>query len=157
MTVVTDRFVQHLRTYRTQFRLTLAAVDGGHPSLRTYSELIIVVEDGPSTLDDRATPSVRRDRLSEAVSGGGGGGGRLAAATDQDVAVVVAVCVVTALVAAVLVAAIVFVGCHQRVVVASHHRLAKSSSPCYRTATAAALTDERPTSFFSLNARGTDW
>jgi len=155
MTVVTDRFVQHLRTYRTQFRLTLAAVDGGHPSLRTYSELIIVVEDGPSTLDDRATPSVRRDRLSEAVSGGGGG--RLAAATDQDVAVVVAVCVVTALVAAVLVAAIVFVGCHQRVVVASHHRLTKSSSPCYRTATAAALTDERPTSFFSLNARGTDW
>ena len=120
---------------RVKFRLTLAAVDGGHTSLRTYSELIIVIEDGPATLD-QVTPPIRRDRLSE------GFGSRLMA-SDQNVAVVVAVCIITGIVAAVLVAAIVFVGCRQRVAIAST-RLAKSSPtlPCYRAAAGTAATDD---------------
>ena len=98
------------------FRLTLMAVDGGRASLRNFSELVLVFDDGPSTLNV-ATPPARRDRLSEASG----------ALSDQNVEAVIAVCVVTLIVAAVLLAAIVFVGCHQRVVTASH-RLGKQSS-----------------------------
>ena len=109
------------------FRLTLEAVDGGRASLRTFSDLILIFDDGPVKID-LATPPHRRDRLTEAS------GGRLMM-SDQNVEAVVAVCVVTVIVAAVLLAAIVFVGCHQRVATATR-RLGKPSSspPCYQQA-----------------------
>ena len=100
------------------FRLTVLAVDGRRTSLRTSSQLILVFDDGATTVD-LATPPVRVDRLSEASET------RLVT-SEQNVAAVVAVCVVTGIVAVVLLAAIVFVGCHQRVATASR-RLSKPS------------------------------
>jgi len=119
------------------FRLTLVAFDGGRTSLRTFSELNIVVEDGPLAVLDTATPTMLRDRTGETY----GAGGRYVT-SEQNVAAVVAVCVVTGAIAAVLLAAIVFVACQQRVAAASH-RLTKASStsPSRRPAVGAADDD----------------
>ena len=113
------------------FRLMLVASDGGHASLRTFSELIIVIEDSSTTSFDHVSPPISHD-APEAV-------GRLMM-SDQNVAAVVAVCVVTGIVAAVLLAAIAFIGCHQRVATVSQ-RLAKSSPTPPRSRPAAATVD----------------
>ena len=126
-----------LGTDNATVRLTLVAVDGGHASLRTFSELVIIFDDGPATLDV-ATPPIRRNQLSEAS-----GSGDRSRTWDHNVGAVVAVCVVTGVVAVVLLAAIVFVGCHQRVASVSRH-LGKPSPtmPCYRPAAGTAAADD---------------
>lgn len=119
------------------FRLTLVAVDGGHGSLRTFSELVIVFDNSHAILDP-ATPPIHRDKLGEAS----GTGGRLMM-WDNNVEAVVAVCVVTGIVAAVLLAAIIFVGCHQRVAAASRRLNKSSPTPtCYRPAAGAAAAED---------------
>jgi len=118
------------------FRLTVVAVDGGSTPLRTFSELSVVFDSSPSTLD-LATTLNRGDKVAEeSVSGGH-------VMLHHDVGAVVAVCVITGVVAAVLLAAIVFVGCHQRVATVSHH-LGKSAPtrPCCRSADGAAVPDD---------------
>jgi len=125
------------RTVNATFRLMLVAVDGGQASLRTFSELVVVVEEGLITTLDRATPPHRRDGPGDASDVGG----RLMR-SDQNVTAVVAVCIVTGIVAAVLLAAIVFIGCHQRIATVSS-RLTKpvSTTPCYRPAAGAVADD----------------
>lgn len=118
------------------FRLTLVAVDGGHASLRTFSELVIIFGNIPATVD-LDTPPNHRNKLNEASDTDG----RLM--MSDNVGAVVAVCVITGIVAAVLLAAIVFVGCHQRVATASRHLNKPSSTPpCYRSAVGASAADD---------------